>query len=137
MNNNTNITETLKAWADIVIDNWEQKIYALDVNYSYDLIESFKNEVISQANGDVAKIEFTFLYYGKFVDMGVGRGVPLSEAGETWHRRKKKPWYSKVFFSEIKKLSVIVSEKYARKGVLMIVENVGDNTKLSSEKQLN
>lgn len=127
MSDNTNIVETYQAWADIVIDNWEQKVHALGISYSYDLVESFKNEVISEANGDAARIEFTFNYYGKFVDMGVGRGVSLEEASQTWHRRKKKPWYSKVFFSEIKKLTDIVAEKYARKGAMMIVENMADN----------
>lgn len=137
MSSNSNILETYQAWADIVIDNWEQKVYALDLNYSYDLVESFKNEVISQAEGDASRIEFAFNYYGKFVDMGVGKGVSLAEVGETWHRRKKKPWYSKTFFSEIKKLGAIIATKYATRAVLAIVENYDDNSSLSKAKQIN
>lgn len=128
MSSNLNIIETYQAWADIVIDNWEQKVYALDINYSYQLVESFKNEIISQAEGDASRIEFAFNYYGKFVDMGVGKGVDLSEVSAIWHRRKKKPWYSKVFFSEIKKLSVIIATKYATKGAIVVAENIDDNS---------
>ena len=124
----TNINETLQAWADIVIDNWEQKIHALKISYSYSLVESFANHVVSESGGDASRIEFAFNYYGKFVDMGVGKGVSLKEVGQGWTKRKPRNWYSRTFFSEVVKLGDIVAKKYAQKGAITIAENINDNS---------
>ena len=59
--------------------------------------------------------------------MGVGKGVTLEMAGSVVSRRRPKPWYSKQFFAQVKKLSEILAAKYARKGVITIIENVDDN----------
>lgn len=127
MAENTNIELTVQAWADIVIQIWLDKIEKLKINYSYQLADSFVNHVVSHANGNVARIEFAFNYYGKFVDMGVGRGTTLDDvrAGNT--NRKPKPWYSRTFYGEVRKLSQLLAEKYARKGALIVVENIDDN----------
>ena len=119
---NSKINETVEAWADILIDKWEQKVYQLGINDTYSLIESFKHEVFSLSGGDVFKIEFAFNYYGKFVDMGVGKGTDVGSVGST--SRTAKQWYGRTFFSELKKLSEILSEKFAHKGSLMVVEAI-------------
>lgn len=124
---NTNLNLTVQAWADIVITIWLNKIEQLKIYQTYQLADSFVNHVISHSNGDVQKIEFAFLYYGKFVDMGVGRGVTIEDVQDTGNRRKPKPWYSRTFYAEVQKLARIMAEKYARKGALAIVENVDDN----------
>jgi len=64
--------------------------------------------VVASAQGDVLKIDFAFKYYGKFVDMGVGKGVEdRSGQGESdsrklegkmlGNRRRPKKWYSRTF----------------------------------------
>ena len=136
MTENLNINETLQAWADITIDKWEQKIQTLKINYSYQLIESFANHIISNASGDIAKIEFAFNYYGKFVDMGVGKGVKLEGRGIVMTRRKPKKWYSKTFFTEITKLTHILAEKFARKGAVTIIENIDDDALRDKERRV-
>lgn len=127
MAENTDINLTLQAWADIVIQIWLDKVEKLRMNYSYQLSDSFVNHVVSHANGNVAKIEFAFNYYGKFVDMGVGKGVTLEDVGNPNTTRKPKPWYSRTFYAEVKKLTEILAQKYARKGVLTVIENIDDN----------
>ena len=124
---NLNLNLTVQAWADIVIQIWLQKIEQMKINYSYQLADSFVNHVISHANGNVQKIEFAFNYYGKFVDMGVGKGVSLEDVGHAYTTRKPKPWYSRSFYAEVQKLGRLMAEKYARKGVMAIIENVDDN----------
>jgi hypothetical protein len=124
---NTNVNLTVQAWADIVIQIWLDKIEQLKIQYSYQLADSFANHVISHANGNVQRIEFAFNYYGKFVDMGVGKGVSLEEVSTPSNTRKPKPWYSRTFYAEVQKLGRLLAEKYARKGVLVIVENIDDN----------
>jgi hypothetical protein len=133
---NLNLNITVQAWADIVINIWLDKIEKMNIYYSYQLADSFVNHIISQANGDAQKIEFAFNYYGKFVDMGVGRGVTIKDIRAGYSNRKPKPWYSMAFYIEVNKLASIMAEKYARRGVLAIVENVEDNAMKWNEKKV-
>jgi len=120
MAENLNQHITIQAWAEIVVSNWEDKILKLNITDTFSLVSSFEAYVVSEANGDVQKVEFTFLYYGKFIDMGVGKGQTIREGGS----RRPRKWYSPIFFSELQKLSGILAEKYARRGQLGVVENI-------------
>jgi hypothetical protein len=134
MDNNLNISLTVQAWADIVLDRWLNKIDAMKINDQYLLANSFMHEIISSASGDPVRIEFAFNYYGKFVDMGVGRGVKLSDVGAVESKRHPKRWYSSVFYPQISKLASLLAQKYARLGAVTIVENIDDNA-MRWEKQ--
>ncbi|MDA3867019.1 MAG: hypothetical protein PF489_09780 [Salinivirgaceae bacterium] len=114
--------QDIQQWAEYVIERWEQQIIRLGISSSGQLISSFQNFVITQSGGNVTLIEFIFEYYGKFVDMGVGRGVTMEEV--SYSNRKPKPWYNKVFFSQVKKLGELLSEKYANEAKFEIVNNV-------------
>lgn len=127
MSENTNIGLTVEAWAKIVVERWEQKIERLKIGHSGNLARSFTHHVITQSNGSPEKIEFAFEYYGKFVDMGVGRGVKLADVGTGNNYRKRKPWYSPVFFGQVKEMAKILAEKYGMKGQLSIVTGIADN----------
>lgn len=122
MSENTNIGLTVEAWAKIVIERWEKKIVALKINRTGKLLSSLSQTIITQANGDPVKIIFAFEYYGKFVDMGTGRGVKINQVENS--NRRKRQWYSKVFFSQVKQLSVIMAEKYAQKGQATIITEI-------------
>lgn len=122
MADQTNMNLTIEAWAEIVIDKWETMIGRLRIGHTSTLINSFTHHVVTQANGDPERIEFVFEYYGRFVDMGVGRGVTIGEV--EFSDRKRKPWYSKTFFSQVKKLGEIISVKYSEKAKAIIVENI-------------
>lgn len=120
MADNLNLRLTLEAWADIVIRNWEDKILKLRITDTFSLASSFQSHVKTESNGDISRIEFVFNYYGKFIDMGVGKGQEIGSIGS----RRPRKWYSKQFFSELKKLNVILAEKYARKGQLAVIEKI-------------
>lgn len=137
MQSNTNILETVIAWADIVEKIWLDKIAKLGISSTYQLEESFRHEVLSNA-GNPVQIAFAFRFYGRFVDMGVGKGVSLGEVKEqavsralegrnAHNSRKPKPWYGKTFHAERIKLAEILAQKYAHKAALTIVENMDDN----------
>jgi len=126
MSQNTNISLTLQAWAEIVIKNWLARIDALGIHDTYELSQSFIHHIISNAGGDIARIEFAFLFYGRFVDMGVGKGIKIGDAGLKETRRRPYKWYSPVIYSEVKKLTEILAEKYARKGAITIVEKINN-----------
>ncbi len=131
--------QTADAWAKITVKVWREKIVKLKIIDRSQLWQSFLHNVVSQAGGDVTRIEFAFLYYGKFVDMGVGKGVKIGDVKESatsrrlegkmlGNRRKPKKWYSKTFAAEVKRLAEIMEYEYSHKAALTIVENVMDNS---------
>lgn len=100
-------------WAEIVIERWQKKIAKYKIGSTGALVRSFTSAVEADAKGDVQKITFTYLYYGMFVDMGVGRGTKYSQRGTT--KRQIKPWYSSVVRREIYKLGELMIEKHGVK----------------------
>lgn len=117
--------EILKEWADIVIERWMVKISRLQVINTSELLRSFTSQVHMDANGDASKIVFSFLYYGIFPDMGVGKGVTYEKVPQS--NRKAKPWYSNQFFKEVKKLGYIMAERYGEKALeaISVIESKG------------
>ena len=104
--------EVAQAWAEIVIDRWRKRMAELEVNDTGALVKSFTAQVTADAKGDPAKITFAFLYYGRFPDMGVGRGVTLSDVPDSSGKRKVKPWYSQTFMKEIGILGKKIAERF-------------------------
>ncbi|TSA24000.1 MAG: hypothetical protein D4R67_12590 [Bacteroidetes bacterium] len=133
-------SEIADAWAKITIRRWRKKIRTLKIGETNSLYDSFVRDVIGSANGDLIKIDFAFKYYGKFVDMGVGKGTKISGVKESktsrrlegrmlGNRRRAKKWYSKTFHAETMRLREILVEHYAEMGSLTIIENIDDNSK--------
>jgi hypothetical protein len=130
------------AWANITIKEWRTKIVAQKMNRSNQLWQSFITNVVSQADGDLVKIEFAFKYYGKFVDMGVGKGTKLGGVTENktsrrvygkmlGNRRRPKKWYSKTLQHEIYRLADVLGIKYSKAVASEIVNdivNTADNS---------
>lgn len=104
--------EIAQAWADITIDRWKRRMEVLEVGTTGELLKSFTAHITSDAAGDPAKITFAFLYYGRFPDMGVGRGVKLSDTPDPTGRRKIKPWYSDTFRTEVAKLGRMMAARF-------------------------
>lgn len=120
-------SETVKAWAEITIRVWEDKVDKLHVYDTYRLINSFQLHTIASANGDISLIQFMFTWYGKFADMGVGKGTQIVDVGKPYSKRKPKKWYSPVFYSQVKRLGELLADKYSHRAAISIVENVDDN----------
>jgi len=99
----------LDAWASMMITIWQDKIAKLNVysgrkqkNGNKALFDSFESNLKVLANGDIYKIIHTFNYYGRMVDMGVGKNVKIANAGKGSGRRRK-PWYNKAYYSSVQK----------------------------------
>ena len=122
------IKQTLSEWAEKVITIWEERMSQLGVNNASAHAGSFVHHIISQSNGDVARIEFAFAYFLKFTDMGVGKGVTLQNRDSVVTRRTQKMWFSKTFLLEVRKLANIMAAQYGFQGTLLIKENIDDNS---------
>ena len=85
------------------------------------------------------KAVFTFLNYGKFIDMGVGRGQKIGDVkgNQTIYKetgikgRKAKKWYSKVIFPEANTLAKLLAENYGIQISNSITESLDDSIILS------
>lgn len=121
----TDTFEIAVAWAEITIQRWESKITKLNIVETSELLRSFTSQVTMDAKGDPEKIIFTFLYYGIFPDMGVGKGVKYDQVGES--NRRAKPWYSRQLTAEVHKLAYLMAERYGEKAlnVINIIQNKG------------
>ena len=128
-----------EAWAVITIIKWKRKLASNKIGDTGTLLRSFKYNVLASAQGNVLKITLLFEYYGRFVDMGVGRGVKIGDVKESaasrmlsgkmlGNRRRPKKWYSKTFHAEVMKLSEIFAREYGHRGVVAITENLSDKS---------
>jgi len=113
----------LERWAAITIEKWEFALSKNNLIYSGDLLRSFQAVVHSEANGNNALISFAFNYYLRMLDMGVGKGVSLDEAGRGSGRRKY-PVFNKIFYAELMRLGELLTKMYADKGAKTIVYNI-------------
>jgi len=116
------INQTVADWARITVERWEEKITQLGIGNSTVLINSFTHQIISDSKGNPELIRFAFQYYGRMVEMGVGRGVPLAEVPNS--NRKPKPWYSKTFAREMYKLTEHLAKAYGQRAVTLIVQEI-------------
>ncbi len=107
-----NNSETIAAWADIVLKIWKQKLTELQIYESGDLYSSLLTTLLASSGDNVTRIDFSFKLYGIFVDMGVGREIFAGNPGDVPTIRKRKEWYSRIFYREVMRLKEILAEKY-------------------------
>lgn len=124
---------TAKAWANITIKEYRKKLFKYRIGESNQLLRSFSSQVTGSNKLGVSKIQLAYLYYGMFVDMGVGRGTTLNDVGEnkisralnginSRNRRAPKPWYSKTMETEMFRLQKLMQEKFGDELVNTIKE---------------
>lgn len=108
-----NNSETVAAWADIVLKIFKEKLTEFKIYDSGELYNSLLSTMLSASGNNVSRIDFSFKLYGIFVDMGVGREIFVGNPGDVPTIRKRKEWYSRVFYREVMRLKEILAEKYS------------------------
>ena len=100
-----------RKWTSITILRLKSSLAKNNVGKTQKLLNSFTQSV-NTGNGDYLKIIITYMYYGIFPDMGVGKGINIAKAltGGKF-KRKRKVWYSKTIGQEISKLSFFMAKK--------------------------
>jgi hypothetical protein len=117
----------------------------LRIKGAHNPFNSFKHHINTNANGDPVMIEFAFNYYGKFLDMGVGKGVTLENRDHLKSlgltTRAQKEWYSKIFFAETQRLKQKLAKEYSDRAGLIIKTNLEsfdiDGNKVNSNSSSN
>lgn len=100
-----------KAWTEMMLHIWEEKLLLLGIYDTGALVGSLQGDV----SGDIMKMRF--MEYGIYVDAGVGNGYRRGNGGnlefldDTYRiehglgrRRVPRPWFSKKFFASVMKL---------------------------------
>jgi hypothetical protein len=101
------IEKALEKWCIISIDHFQEALVKLNVGeVDGALMKSFLYEV-SKSDNDGFRVLIKFLKYGRFVDIGVGRGSPLSK-----QTRQPKKWYGKTKTKEVAILRFIMAKNY-------------------------
>lgn len=115
----------VQGWANVAIDRFKEALKKEGVEeFSRDLINSLLAETVRNG-GDIEKVIFKFKGYGRFIDMGVGRGVATGKRGSNSfaksrrddgklknYGRKVKPWYSKTKTREVAILRQLLVTQY-------------------------
>jgi len=109
---NPDISVTIDAWADIVLNIWRNKITDLKLWDTGELYNSLRYELYRNAGGDVEKIEFAYNYYGNFTDRGT-----INMKAREWKG-------GKLFYAQVMRLKEILGEKYANIAVTEITVNM-------------
>jgi len=117
------IDQVINNWAIITVDKFQEALVRMDVGeVDGTLMRSFKTEVQAKG-GDAFAVIIRFLNYGRFVDMGVGRGQPLgfknvqliggNRYGKTNNKRQPKKWYSKTKTREVAVLRFLMARNFS------------------------
>lgn len=123
---------TLKKWMKITIDELRKSLLEKRVReYSGDLYRSFTGKIYYGADGMPSRVTIGFMFHGRFIDMGVGRGVKMENVKsnlQAWRAftrgeralgrkaglepRKPKKWYSPTIYREYQRAAEILAGKY-------------------------
>jgi hypothetical protein len=113
--------EVMRAFLPIFRERLKRNIQDLNIGHEGDLDDSFKIMTSKGTSKVTGSLKFNF--YGRFVDMGVGKGTTLSEqqTGRSLMdgrrgantRRKPKPWFSPQYFHETQRLPEIMNNVMA------------------------
>lgn len=140
LNARINLKGTYESFLKIAVSRFQKeqdkKLYGTrkKLTRTRNLYKSFGRQFTMSASGlDVLKIDF--LMYGRFIDMGVGRGVNTNAAQlrKRYGIHKKdvprRPikWYSKRKTAEEKRLSEILAQRYGM-GLIQMAETLLSNT---------
>jgi hypothetical protein len=113
-------------WLDITVERFVANMRKLRIENTGHLLSSFRKEVIGSAGADQLRLLLSYALYGKFVDMGVGRGMAAGvKKGDDGydrvrntrgklrrHERKARPWYSKEIAHQTHRLSELMLDLY-------------------------
>lgn len=105
----------VEAWNKTMIDIWAERIYKLHVMDTNNLYHSPKAlEIQVGPDGRFYDIELsqTYLEYGIWQDMGVGREIPHGNSGDIGHenKRKRRRWASPKYYSSVMNLRDFMAE---------------------------
>ncbi len=120
-----NELQVANKWLDITISRFIENMRKLRVQDTGTLLASFQKQVVGSAEGRL-QLRLSYALYGKFVDMGVGRGMGagIRKSNDGYdrirntrgqlrrHTRRPRNWYSREMSYQTKRLSELMLDLY-------------------------
>lgn len=136
--------EVAKKWLDITIERFIENMRQLRIQDTGTLLASFQKQVVGSAEGRL-QLRLSYALYGKFVDMGVGRGmgagirkkddgydrIRKNRGQLRRHTRKKRNWYATEMSYQTKRLSELMLDLYGQVLVTKTVDALPGETTIS------
>ena len=124
------------AWNDTMIKIWKEQITLLGVIDTGRLLQS-PIKLATRADGRFVECQLSqaFLEYGLWQDYGTGGEVPRGNSGDLGYakKRKKRPWFSKKYYSSVMNLKDFMAENLGKEyqGILAssLAKTFGGSTK--------
>ena len=118
--------QTLEQWLAYTLDDLRDNLRRMKIEDTGHLLASVEGHLVAAAGGDVEKLSLAYAAYGRFVELGVGRGMGAGvrkvnseyarirdERGRLYqHSRKPRVWASKVLGKQTTRLAIILSDYY-------------------------
>ncbi len=133
--------EMITAWLDYVISNEKELLDKFTKSNRHKLRDSFEKAIQSDNPDKVIYVTLRFNRYLRYLDMGVGRGVPIgSKKNKTdfylfrnskgqlhKYKRKKIPVYNKPITRQLKKLTELLTDHYGIQ-TMAAIENMTERS---------
>lgn len=107
----------VRAWNEMMLDIWKERITLLDVRDTDSLLRSPLAMPV-QADGRFFELSLTqhFLEYGLWQDYGVGAETPRGNSGDIGRTkiRQRRPWFSKAYYASVMNLKDFLAESVGR-----------------------
>lgn len=129
--------EVLFQWADDVIKRWLKEMETQGITDAKKLSNHFERYVFNASGGNHTKIEFMYLDYLRYLDVGVGRGEkykrvkhdPVFYSGVKYPRTEGfkyqvKPWFLPILRQRTYSLQKILERKFFEYAETIILKGV-------------
>lgn len=140
-----NQQQLVTEWLKITIDRFQKAIKKSGISQErQNLFNSLESSMQKGSDGAVQLALLKFKMHGRFVDMGVGRGVPVgsqrakadflkyrNEKGQLHkYGRSAKKWYSRTLSGQTKKLSELLLSHFGTEAIQVMENKIQGNTEI-------
>ena len=126
----------VEAWNKTMLDIWQERIFKLKVMGSGSLWRS-PLELPVRADGRFYDITLsqTFLEYGLWQDLGVGREVPIGNGGDIGRDKKRvrRRWFSTKYYASVMALRDFMAESLGQEFVGMFANLDADDMRRNTD----
>lgn len=126
----------VEAWNKTMLDIWQERIFKLKVMDSGSLWRSTL-ELPVRADGRFYDITLsqTFLEYGLWQDLGVGREVPIGNGGDIGRDKKRvrRRWFSTKYYASVMALRDFMAESLGQEFVGMFANLDADDMRRNTD----
>lgn len=126
----------VEAWNKTMLDIWQERIFKLKVMDSGSLWRS-PLELPVRADGRFYDITLsqTFLEYGLWQDLGVGREVPIGNGGDIGRdkNRVRRRWFSTKYYASVMALRDFMAESLGQEFVGMFANLDADDMRRNTD----